>query len=113
MFVRAAQEASEGFYTPTVCKSEASATLVRSFQSAYLAHWGSAPDPMAAMSYDAVMILVHMNQSSSQAVSRGFPPDFYEPGVTGELSFDSQGNRKLSLELLKGRNGSFVPNCPN
>jgi ABC-type branched-subunit amino acid transport system substrate-binding protein len=107
-FISSAQEALEGFVIPRSAKSEASDTLCSSFEAAYRGRWGHAPDAMAAISYDAVMVLVHLIQSTSQALNHRFPPDFSEPGVTGELRFDAEGNRKLKLELLKGQRGALI-----
>jgi ABC-type branched-subunit amino acid transport system substrate-binding protein len=107
-FVAAAQGSLEGFVVPVIARNNASTELFHSFQSAYRARWGRKPDSMAGMSYDAAMFFIHLNKAQSQAAPHLFPPDFTEPGVTGELSFDAEGNRKLKLELLKGHDGSFV-----
>jgi len=107
-FVAAAHDALEGFVIPAVVRNMASTGLFGAFESAYRTRWGREPDSMAGMSYDAAMVLIHLNKPQSQAAPHIFPPDFDEPGVTGELSFDVDGNRKLKLELLKGHGGAFV-----
>jgi len=107
-FVAAAHDALEGFVIPAVVRNMASTGLFGAFESAYRTRWGREPDSMAGMSYDAAMVLIHLNKAQSQAAPQIVPPDFSEPGVTGELSFDAEGNRKLKLELLKGHEGSFV-----
>jgi branched-chain amino acid transport system substrate-binding protein len=108
-FVAAAQGSLERFVVPVIARNNASTGLFGAFKSAYRTRWGRDPDPMAGMSYDAAMVLIHLNKPQSQAAPHIFPPDFDEPGVTGELSFDVDGNRKLKLELLKGHGGAFVP----
>jgi ABC-type branched-subunit amino acid transport system substrate-binding protein len=107
-FVAAAREALEGFVIPAVARNIASTELFGAFKSAYRTHWGHEPDSMAGMSFDAAMVFIHLNKPQSQAAPRIVPPDFDEPGVTGGLSFDTEGNRKLRLELLKGHGGAFV-----
>jgi ABC-type branched-subunit amino acid transport system substrate-binding protein len=107
-FVSAAKDACEGFVIPSISRNETSTKLFSSFQTAYRARWGHDADAVAGMSYDAVVVLTYLVQSTFQAATHRFPPDFFEPGVTGQLSFDEQGNRKLTLELLKGHDGKFV-----
>jgi len=41
-------------------------------------------------------------------IPRAFPLVFSLPGVSGDLSFDAEGNRKVALRLLIARRGSFV-----
>jgi ABC-type branched-subunit amino acid transport system substrate-binding protein len=107
-FVASAKDALEDFIIPSIFRDETSTKLFSSFQTAYRARWGHDADAVAGMSYDAVVVLTHLIQSTFQAATHRFPPDFSEPGVTGQLSFDEQGNRKLTLELLKGHDGKFV-----
>jgi len=107
-FVFAAKDACEGFVIPSISRNETSTKLFSSFQTAYRNRWSHDPDAIASMSYDAVVVLTHLIQSTSQAATHRFPSDFSEAGVTGQLSFDDQGNRKLTLELLRGYDGKFV-----
>jgi ABC-type branched-subunit amino acid transport system substrate-binding protein len=63
---------------------------------------------MASMSYDAAMLLIHtLRQNDFKAPAHRLPPNFSLSGVTGELSFDAEGNRKVVLELLYGHNHRF------
>jgi ABC-type branched-subunit amino acid transport system substrate-binding protein len=64
---------------------------------------------MAAMSYDAARLLIHLlSQDEFQAPPHRLPTGFSWPGATGNLSFDERGNRRVKLELLQGHAGLFT-----
>jgi ABC-type branched-subunit amino acid transport system substrate-binding protein len=84
-----------------------------SFEDSYRRRWGHDPDLAAGMSYDAVRLFVQLvSQDKFRAPPHRVPIGFSWPGVTGDLSFDSQGNRIAKLELLKARNGRFIRTGP-
>jgi ABC-type branched-subunit amino acid transport system substrate-binding protein len=65
---------------------------------------------MSALSYDAVRLLADLLQNPGfQVPPHRLPPGFCWQGVTGDVSFDSEGNRKIQLELLQVTGGRFVP----
>lgn len=109
-FISAAGDAMDGFLIPIVKRDDESAALWGVFQTTYRARWAHEPDSMAAMSYDAARLLSHLlRQTVFQAPPHRLPTGFSWPGVTGKLSFDSGGNRKVELGLLQGHAGRFTP----
>lgn len=106
-FVLAAGDALEGFIVPAIIRSEASTW--QTFQTAYRQHWQRQPDTMAAMSYDAAMLLSHLlRQPEFQTPPHRLAHGFSCSGATGELSFDTEGNRVANLELLRAHEGKFI-----
>ena len=63
---------------------------------------------MSALSYDAVLVLADLLQNPGFQVSpHRLPQGFCWPGVTGNVSFDSEGNRNGQLEMLKVTGGTL------
>jgi len=108
-FLAAATQASEGFMVPAIVLDAPGEARFLSFQKAFRQRYGIEADLTAAESYDAARLLVHiLEENAPQLLPRAFPLAFSLPGATGELSFDSEGNRKISLRLFIVRQGSFV-----
>jgi len=109
-FAAAAGEAMEGFVLPSPVLEKRDEAVFRHFQTAFRDRFGREPDPMAAMSYDAARLLIHiLGPGGDRPPPRAFPPGCSFPGASGRLSFDSEGNRKADLQLLEARHGRFVP----
>jgi ABC-type branched-subunit amino acid transport system substrate-binding protein len=101
--------AMEGFVMPTPALDEQTNARFKCFASAFRTRFGREPDAMAAMSYDATQLLVEiLHRANGRSAHEFFPVDFLFPGVTGVLSFDPQGNRKVELELREGRDGHLL-----
>jgi len=108
-FVAASAQASEGFLVPAIALDKPSEARLLSFQKAFRQLYGIEADLTATEGYDAAMLLVHILQKNApQSLPRAFPLDFSLPGVSGVLSFDAEGNRKMALRVLIVRRGSFV-----
>jgi len=108
-FVNAAGEALDGFIVPAIVRLAENSARLRSFQTDYHQRWGHLPDTMAAMSYDAAMLLSHLlSQPEFQMPPHRLTPGFSWPGVTGDLAFDAAGNRAVQLELLQTHEGKFI-----
>jgi ABC-type branched-subunit amino acid transport system substrate-binding protein len=108
-FRAAAGPAFEGFIIPGIIMKNESLQRWDSFRVSYQAVWHHQPDLTAGMGFDAAMLLVHLLQRPEfQAPPHRLPPDFSWQGVTGDLSFDSEGNRRLKLELLRGHAQGFI-----
>jgi len=108
-FLAASAQASEGFIVPTIVLDKPGQARLLSFQTAFRQRYGIEADLTAAEGYDAAMLLVHILQKNApQLLPRAFPLDFSLPGVSGVLSFDAEGNRKMALRVLIVRRGSFV-----
>lgn len=109
-FVNAAGQALEGFVLSGLVLDGQSAARRCLFEDAFQRRWGHEPGWMAEMSYDAAMLLAHlMRQHRFEAPPHRLAPDFFWPGVTGEIGFDEEGNRKVELQLLAAHQGRFVP----
>ena len=107
-FTSAAGEVAEGFLIPGIVPTDASTGRWRSFQDAFQQRWGHEPDWMAGMSYDAAVLLMQiLKQGGFQGPSHHLPAGFLWRGVTGDLIFDSDGNRQVKLELLRGHANGF------
>jgi len=109
-FLDAAGTAAESFVVPAIVRNQQAVESWNRFASAYTREWGQAPDVMSALSYDAGRLLADLLQNPKfQSPPHPLPSGFCWPGVTGDVSFDSEGNRKVQLELLQVAGGRFVP----
>jgi branched-chain amino acid transport system substrate-binding protein len=108
-FTAAAGDALEGFIIPQILRNNECANRWNSFRASYQGFWHREPDTAAAMSYDAASLLVYLLQRPEfQAPPHRVVPGFSWPGVTGDMTFDSEGNRTVKLELLRGHGGQFM-----
>ena len=108
-FVAASAQASEGFLVPAIVLDKLGEARLLSFQTAFRQRYGIEADLTAAEGYDATRLLVHiLEKNAPQSLPRAFPLTFSLPGASGDLSFDTEGNRKMALRLLIVRRGSFV-----
>ena len=108
-FLAAAARASEGFMVPAIVLDGPGEARFVSFQQAFRQRYGIEADITAAETYDAARLLVHiLEQNAPQSLPRAFPLTSSFPGASGDLSFDPEGNRQLSLRLLIARRGGFV-----
>jgi ABC-type branched-subunit amino acid transport system substrate-binding protein len=109
-FVAGAGDALERFVLPGLFLGEGSQERFQAFQVVFRNQFKREPDIMAAFGFDAAALLIQiLRNTETEALPRSFPLDFTVPGVSGILSFDKDGNRKLALQLLIFENGSFVP----
>jgi len=88
--------------------------VIAQFEASYREAYGQSPDLTAAMACDAVSLLLQLKSWSGTApMHRHFPITGTVPGVTGDLQFDRQGNRLLTLELTQFRDGAWTtPELP-
>ncbi len=107
-FLAASGREAEGFTVPGMVLDVAGEARFRTFQTAFRKRYGINADLAAAESYDAVWLLVHiLKECAPESLPRAFPLTFSLGGVSGNLSFDTEGNRKISLQLLIARQGRF------
>ncbi|MFI5180057.1 MAG: ABC transporter substrate-binding protein [Thermoanaerobaculia bacterium] len=79
------------------------------FERRYRDLFGSAPDITAALAHDAAALLIGLvRPGGAEVARRAFPLTRTFPGSTGLLSFDGSGNRVVSLELRRYRDGRLV-----
>ncbi|MFZ0828229.1 MAG: ABC transporter substrate-binding protein [Verrucomicrobiia bacterium] len=109
-FAAAAGGAMEGFIvTAPVLENDATITF-QHFTDAFRARFGHEPDATAAAAFDAATLLIHiLRQAGDRPAHEAFPLGFSFTGATGILAFDSPGNRKVNLQLLKAHGGQFIP----
>jgi len=108
-FLAASAQASEGFLVPAIVLDKPGEARLLTFQTAFRQRYGIEADLTAAEGYDAVKLLVHLlGKYDSQSLPRAFPLVLSLPGVSGDLSFDTEGNRKMALRMLVARRGCFV-----
>jgi ABC-type branched-subunit amino acid transport system substrate-binding protein len=109
-FAAAAGGAMDGLIIPAPILEKDATTAFQHFTSAFHTRFGHEPDATAGAACDATTLLIRiLRQAGDRPAHEAFPIDFSLAGVTGILVFDSQGNRKVNLELLKAHGGQFIP----
>jgi ABC-type branched-subunit amino acid transport system substrate-binding protein len=109
-FTSDADGAAEGFVLPSPVLDSASQSVASRFVAAYRQHFSNEPDTTARMAYDAAVLLTDLLRKSGDNPSRlAFPITSEQPGASGNLKFDRNGNRLVPLELLQFRDGRFTP----
>jgi branched-chain amino acid transport system substrate-binding protein len=110
-FIVASGDALEGVVVPGLLLGKASQELFARFDAGFRERFGYEPDALAAMSYDAASVLVHLLRQTDTAasLSHAFPVHFSLPGASGNLSFDADGNRQAALQLFSAHGGVFAP----
>jgi branched-chain amino acid transport system substrate-binding protein len=109
-FANTAGDAMEGLVVPGPILEMDATTVYQHFTEAFRGRFGHEPDATAAAAYDATTLLIHiLRQPGDRPAHEAFPISFSLAGATGILSFDSQGNRKVNLQLFKAQGGQFIP----
>jgi len=110
-----AGEAAEGvvFSTPYF-DPEAPEDLTRNFVAAFKAAYSNKPNIWAGYGYDAVRVAAAALTSSGQEPEAHLVRDaLYElkdfPGVTGNVTFDSNGDVQKDLRMMTVSSGEFTP----
>jgi ABC-type branched-subunit amino acid transport system substrate-binding protein len=109
-FVAAASQALDGFILPGLLLDAGSQIRLDAFETVFRRQFQLEPGISAAFSFDAASVLIHiLRETPPENLAKAFPFTGEVAGVTGPLSFDAQGNRKLELQLLQADNGHFMP----
>ena len=109
-FATTAGVAVDGLVVPAPILEKDAATAFQLFSAAFRARFGDEPDATAAAAYDAATLLIHiLRQTGDRPAHESFPLGFSFTGASGILAFDSQGNRRVTFQLLARRGGQFVP----
>jgi len=105
------KDAVEGHYFSTHYHPEVSSPKSKAFVSAYQKRFGAAPDAMAALGYDSMMILADAIQraggtdgpklKAALAATKGFD------GVTGVTTIDAERNASKAAVILQVAKGKF------
>ena len=107
-FIAAAGDAFEGFIIPAI-DVETNQARQAAFSFSFRESWHHESDEIAAASYDAAMLLSYLlRQPEFQTPPHRLASGFSWPGVSGDLRFDEEGNRKARLVLLQGHNQKFI-----
>ncbi|MGA2749336.1 MAG: ABC transporter substrate-binding protein [Verrucomicrobiota bacterium] len=109
-FSSSAGDAMEGLRVSGPILERDATTAFQHFADAFRDRFGREPDPMAAAAYDAATLLIHiLRQPGDRPAHEAFPITFSLVGASGNLAFDTQGNRKLNLQLFQAHGGQFIP----
>ena len=109
-FTSNAGGAAEGFLLPSPLLDPASQSVAARFAAVYRQRFGNEPDTTSRMAYDAAVLLTDLLRKSDDNPARPvFPITGEQPGASGSLKFDRNGNRLVPLELLQFRDGRFTP----
>ncbi len=103
--------AVEGVFYSTHASPESTEPAVQEFVKKYQARYGSTPDSIAALGYDAAMLLFDALRRAGTtdsaklreaiATTQGFP------GVTGAITIDEHRNATKSAVILTVKDGKF------
>jgi ABC-type branched-subunit amino acid transport system substrate-binding protein len=106
-FAAEAGPAADGLLVPAVAPEAGAAPAA--FASRYRRLFGTDPGPAAALAHDAALLLFDaLRQEGAAGARNAFPPAGRVPGATGGLAFDRHGNRLVSLQVLRYRDGRLV-----
>jgi ABC-type branched-subunit amino acid transport system substrate-binding protein len=109
-FAKTAGDAMEGMMVAGPILEKDATTAFQHFADAFRVRFGHEPDATATAAYDATTLLIHiLRQPGGRPAHEAFPIGFSLAGATGILSFDSEGNRKVNLQLFKAQGGQFIP----
>jgi branched-chain amino acid transport system substrate-binding protein len=109
-FAKTAGDAMEGLMVPGPILEKDATTAFQHFTNSFRTRFGHEPDATATAAYDATTLLIHiLRQPGGHPAHEAFPISFSLAGATGILSFDSEGNRKVNLQLFKAQGGQFIP----
>jgi ABC-type branched-subunit amino acid transport system substrate-binding protein len=104
VFAAEAGAAAEGLLVPALPADRDGARAA--FERTYRALFGTDPDPAAAFAHDAASLLIGVvRKSGAEGARRAFPLSEPVRGASGLLTFDSHGNRIVTLELLRYHDG--------
>ena len=85
--------------------------IVQSFVKSFNDKYGQMPDIFAGLSYDAMKIMIiaiEQGGNTSEGIKKALYNIKNYQGVTGEVSFDSNGDAILTPVIKKVENGKFV-----
>lgn len=111
-FLKVGGEAVNNCYFSSHFAVESKSNEVKRFVEAYTAKYGSAPPPLAALTYDAVSLATDALKRSgnTEAASlRDALADTTEfPGVTGKISLDQERNPTKPGIVIRVEDGKFT-----
>lgn len=109
--INQAGDATEGLvYTRQSFDPDDPQDVVKKFSSSYRELYKRDPDPYAALAYDSIMILakvINEGGDSPEEIKRTLYGIEGFPGVTGETTFDNNGDVTKSISIKKIQGGEF------
>lgn len=101
----------EGDYFSTHYAADSATPEAKKFIAAYKAKYGSVPDDVAALTYDAVSLLCQAIKAAGkvdrQAVRDALASVKQFNGVTGEMQFKGTGDPIKSAVIIQIKDGQF------
>lgn len=112
MILEIAPEAAEGLtYPQPPYNPDSTDPEIQKFVAAYRAKFPTKPDLDAAFSYDAIKIVAKAIENC-----RTYPQDLRDriadtnyKGITGDISFDANGDVDITPHIFQIKDGKFVP----
>ena len=99
-----------GFSAPAF-DPESNLPVIKKFVEAFRSKYGQEPDILAAYGYDVVNIAAKALQLAEDDLPGSIKSALYSiqgfPGVTGETSFDENGDVKKQLRIMYVKDGQF------
>lgn len=109
--VEVAGDAMEGNFFSNHFSSEDKSPAVQNFLAKYKAKYLESPDAMAALAYDATMLLLdamkRANTTDSVALRDAIASTKDFPAVTGNITLDANRNASKSAVILQIQDGKF------
>jgi len=105
-------EALEGAYFANHYSRDDPDPAVQKFVAAYRSRFGTVPDSIGALSYDAARLLAdairRAGSTSGARVREALAATKGFPGVTGDLTFDLERNPVKPITILRIANGKYA-----
>ncbi len=109
--VEVAGAAMEGNFFSNHFSTEDTAPAIQEFMSRYQAKFKTAPDAMAALGYDSMMILAEAikraNSTDGKAVRDAIAATKDFAGITGKITLDDKRNATKPAVILTIKDGKF------
>jgi branched-chain amino acid transport system substrate-binding protein len=109
--VEVAGDAMEGNFFSNHFSAEDTSPAVQNFLTRFRARYNEEPDAMAALGYDAAMILAdaitRAGTTESAALRDAIAATSGHPGVTGTITLDDQRNANKPAVILTVKDGKF------
>jgi branched-chain amino acid transport system substrate-binding protein len=109
--VEVAGEAMEGNYFSNHFSAEDQSPAVQNFLARFKAKYNEEPDAMAALGYDAAMLLFdaikRAGTTDSEPLRQAIASTKNFPGVTGSISLDEKRNANKPAVMLEIKDGKF------
>ncbi len=111
--IKLAGSAAEGaIFTYPVFDAESSTPIIKNFVSKFSQKYSKKPDAFAAQGYDALKIVAYAIKHggfNSEEIQKAMSKINNYIGVSGRMSFDTNGDVVKKLRMLTVKNGRFIP----